>query len=259
MNTRFIIAAIGAAAAGAALFSAGYILGEKDGRSKAWADAEEEMDAESERLKRLYKVGEYAMPEEKFREEKVEVLPTEPEQEQEPLDPEMLNLLKKHIDSQGYASLKDEAVEKETMTLRERLEKEGEEIDFEVVDEVSDDIEETVFEVTPGMIDPEPYLIDEADYAYGDEGLLEKITVQWYAGDRVLTDEKNEVIDDPESFVGINNLNTLGPDKRTIYVRNERIRVDFEVTYEEDSYRDVVLGYGGPIEERPRRRRPKVD
>lgn len=226
----------------------GFVEGKRKGRKEAWLDADVELENQEDRLKRLYKVGQYSEP---WMTGPV-VFPTDksatPEiplgvtlSEPVVIDPQALAALKEHIEAQGYANLDEARADLEPeQTLFDRFK--------------NDDVE-----VTPNMDDPEPYIISEDEFNHDMENYT-KISLMWYAGDRVLSDELERAVDDAETTVGFNNLNFLGGERTTIHVRNNRLQADFEVALEPGSYRETILGEEAPVmERRGRKRSPKDD
>jgi hypothetical protein len=90
-----------------------------------------------------------------------------------------------------------------------------------------------------------PYVISFEDFCESEDA-HDKITITYYAGDGVLVDEDEEIIDDVERLVGENNLiNKFGEgsdDPDVLYVRNERLAIDYEVIRQHTSYGEVVSG-----------------
>lgn len=99
----------------------------------------------------------------------------------------------------------------------------------------------------------EPYIISEDDYwdpnqypEFAQENLV------YYAKDDVLTTERDEVITDIDDVVGPHALTSFGSmclDKDTVFVRNIRLGMDYEITRDEGSYQEIVLGYSDEEEE----------
>lgn len=122
-----------------------------------------------------------------------------------------------------------------------------------VVEEEVIDIESNVA-ATP--TDPDarsPYLITFGEFDANETG-AEQITVSFYAGDGIVTDETDQVIsaDRVEQIIGTDNLNKFGTNKEdpdmdpnVIYVRCERFNMDFEVARSQGSYSVEVLGETG--------------
>lgn len=219
-------------------FGAGWIIGYKKGEKEAWVESLEEIQTADERARMLYKVGEYSTP--FMTEESIE-----PDNGQ--LSREDLVKLKEHIDQQEYHQLSGQPV---AVNIFQKF---GE-------DEVETTIEvEEVEGVNPNFDDPEPYIISEEEYQH-DAETHDKVNLSWYPADGVLADLSDQPIADIESTVGINNLNHLSMESPTLYVRNDRREADFEITYEEGTYHDTVLGHEAPVmERRGRKRSPKED
>lgn len=90
-----------------------------------------------------------------------------------------------------------------------------------------------------------PYVIShdeflENSYEHGQN------TITYYAGDEILADEREQMIDEVEAIVGMQNLQLFGHgsrDSNVVYVRNERIEVDFEVTLNQGKFSEEVMGF----------------
>lgn len=97
--------------------------------------------------------------------------------------------------------------------------------------------------------DEDPYLITIDEYM-DDEEDFEKITLTYFEGDDTLCDERESIIPDVDTVVGVDNLKFFGrssstvyePDANAVYIRNVRVQSDFEVIREEMSYSEAVLG-----------------
>lgn len=81
-----------------------------------------------------------------------------------------------------------------------------------------------------------PYLITVDEFDELPE--YDKLTVTYYSGDMTLTDDKDELMD-IESTVGHEALNVLGSDNPCIYVRNDRIAVDYEILWVEAGFAEL--------------------
>lgn len=121
-------------------------------------------------------------------------------------------------------------------------------------EEESDD--EEPFVGNPTNDDPEPYCVSEDEYNFDMED-FQKMTLSFYAGDSVLADEIERVVEDVESTVGLRNLETFAPDNEVLYIRNNRLQVGFEVILENAKYSEVVMGLDTTpsMERRGRKRR----
>lgn len=74
-----------------------------------------------------------------------------------------------------------------------------------------------------------PYMISQEEYSNGE---YEPIGLTYYSDNILATDDTMEPVEDVEGTVGFNSLSHLmqgGPDDDIIYVRNDRLRVDYEV------------------------------
>jgi len=91
----------------------------------------------------------------------------------------------------------------------------------------------------------EPYVISLEEFMNNEEYGFDQVTVTYFAGDDTLIDEREEIIPDVIRTVGVENLTRFGElseDKTIVYVRNERLRTDFEVIRDEGKYSVTVLG-----------------
>lgn len=83
-----------------------------------------------------------------------------------------------------------------------------------------------------------PYVISPDEFAEDDE--FDKIDLTLYA-DGVLTDEDDEVIDDANEIVGKDNLKSFGVfEEDCVFVRNERLKADYEVLLDVRKYSEVA-------------------
>lgn len=94
------------------------------------------------------------------------------------------------------------------------------------------------------VINPVPYLIDENSFTY-DFDQHDKLSLDFYTIDKALVDDMNEKIDKPTiiSMIGISAHTILcGATKDTIlYVRNERLGIDYEIGTVYDSYEESLI------------------
>lgn len=141
--------------------------------------------------------------------------------------------------------------------------------DSDIFDEESEAFEATIKEVevdgetmtvkqtTEGLIEvTEPCVISEDDFfdpnqypEYDQDHLI------YYAKDDVLTDEHDVVIYDAEieNIIGSEALTSFGSmtlDKDTVFVRNDKLGMKYEVTRDDGSYQEVVLGYSDEDDDR---------
>ena len=106
----------------------------------------------------------------------------------------------------------------------------------------------------PACGQPKPYVITIDEFA-GEEDLYDKVTIYYYDEDDTIADENEEIVSDVESVVGGDSLLRFGEgsgDYDIVYVRNERIRIDYEVIRLHRNYQETVLGF---VDEGPKRRK----
>lgn len=95
------------------------------------------------------------------------------------------------------------------------------------------------------MRDPEkPYIITPEEFAVNDPD-YDQLSITYFEGDGVLTDDTNQHIPDDDRCVGLGNLEKFDEqeDIHTLYVRNERMKTDFEVTRSTGKFSEEVLGF----------------
>ena len=113
------------------------------------------------------------------------------------------------------------------------------------VDREKDKMEGWDYEAEIAMrIPTQPYIIHQDEFAQN-ETEYSQVTYTYYAADNVLTDEDEEKIRNPDQFVGVKNLQNFGhgaDDYHVLYIRNERLEIDFEVCLLAASYAETVQG-----------------
>lgn len=106
-----------------------------------------------------------------------------------------------------------------------------------------EDLGEGEDEVPPRSPD-RPYIIKASDW-YLNETDFSQITLTYWADDDILADDADRMVNDVDNVVGNTNLHrfgTLSEDPDKVYVRNERLKVDYEITKDERSYTEVIVG-----------------
>jgi hypothetical protein len=74
----------------------------------------------------------------------------------------------------------------------------------------------------------------------------EEITLTYYAGDDILCDHEDKIVDDQDRVVGLTNLDKFGhgsDSKDVVYIRNEYLTLDIEVCRSDKSYAEEVSGF----------------
>lgn len=225
---------------------------------KVYAErAEEDIRSVKKHYMVLYKGGEYSTPE------------------------KAIKSYRKRVADLGYVSKASETVEgqnekpEEEKTTEEQIEEwnsglEVEDEPNETEEEYSDSpvadaleaerqrhiIAQRLEDEKPGGYrDPaRPYVISvdefmEEDPPYG------KPSITYFKEDDVLMDEREDVISDIIGTIGeecLTQFGHLSQDPNSVYVRNDRLMCDYEVTMDERAYSEVVVGI-----RRPKKRPPK--
>ena len=105
-----------------------------------------------------------------------------------------------------------------------------------------------------------PYIIHYDER--GDNQNYDETTFIYYAGDDVLCDSRDQIIDDKERTVGEENLTKFGhgsKDKNIVYIRNDVLAVIIEVVRHNADYAEVVHGFVKHSDEPKKHRRQHFD
>ena len=155
---------------------------------------------------------------------------------------------RKKYDTVSYECAKEETDERQESSSEEKSRKDG-------ITEISaddykaflnerrkypyhpDDISKNEEEKEPD--DNRPYVITPDEFGSVDE--YETISLTYYS-DGVLTDDRDdEPIEDVDDMIGEDSLTHFGEyEDDAVYVRNERLKTDFEILLDHRSYSDVA-------------------
>lgn len=230
MNPRLIATAAGSFLAGGAV---GYFVAYK----RLSADFDKRLESETAEMRTFYtSVGKKKYP---TPEAAVADLISE--------DPEAEAALKEY--QAGDGTIMYNKVVKSSVKAKETL------IDIpeggEVVEPV---VERNVFE---SKRDPNnPYIISQDEFMQNDPE-HDQVTLTYYEKDHVLADERDDVIEDQAATTGLDAFVNFGidsSDEHIVHVRNERLRMDFEICRNESSYAREVLAEEETQPELPSRR-----
>lgn len=92
-----------------------------------------------------------------------------------------------------------------------------------------------------------PYVLKQAEFMAG-ELEYQQVTLTYYSGDKVLVDEREDIIEDKDDLVGLFNLERFGHwsgDEKVVYLRNHVKELDLEVLLHEGKYGEIVAGETG--------------
>jgi hypothetical protein len=111
---------------------------------------------------------------------------------------------------------------------------------FEVQDP---DLDEIMAEESARSEDT-PYIISSEEF-FGAENGYRQICFTYFEGDKILADEEEAAIEDFETYIGKENVLRFGhrsDDENVVYVRNEHLEVEFEITRSTGKYSEEVVG-----------------
>lgn len=107
-------------------------------------------------------------------------------------------------------------------------------------------LEDEIVEPGSGFVEP-PHTITLADF-YNDRPEFDKITIEWFEEDNVWVDEKEEIISDISSYIGMLDAPSLfkvnGPedDPDIRFVRNDHYGTDYEIIRHHRSWKETTGG-----------------
>jgi hypothetical protein len=94
--------------------------------------------------------------------------------------------------------------------------------------------------------DPDfPYVITEDEFGVG-EFEYDQVTFTYFEGDKVLSNERDQVVPDIDRTVGLANLEKFGygtKDRNVVHIRNVRLELDFEILRSTGTYSEEVAGF----------------
>lgn len=94
----------------------------------------------------------------------------------------------------------------------------------------------------------QPYVISQALYAYDEETFNDKVTLTYFERHRLLLEDDDVVsANEIDSLVGWRNLNQFGGesgDPDTVFVRNNRLGIDYEVVRETEEEPPLHVKFG---------------
>ena len=88
------------------------------------------------------------------------------------------------------------------------------------------------------------YMISTEEFLQGRED-HDKLTITYFEADDTLCDERDGIIPNPQDVVGhsaLQSFGTIKTDPDVVYVRNEKVGVDFEIIRNKSSYVEQILG-----------------
>lgn len=91
-----------------------------------------------------------------------------------------------------------------------------------------------------------PYLIAPEEFGEKDH---ERVFMTYYADEVLAYDDTDEVVDDIDSMIGLDSLEHFGDyEDDLLFVRNDMVRTDYEISIDSRNYSDIVSGESHPVE-----------
>lgn len=238
-----LIIGVGVVLVAASSAFAGYKFAERKLKTKYEALAELDREETKEYYRRMYKTEEFATPGDALR-------ALVPEEEQELL----VKTEKAAEEARNYVTTHDHVAYDKVQS--EKIRDAGVVITREEHSEV--EVTTNVFEVDPeetGHVDFEeesesrknrglPYIITEQVYLEN-EPEYEQAGLTYFEEDDTLVDAADKVIPDIDTIVGDDNMTKFGYGSRnvnTVFIRNDAMECDFEVSRSSGSYVEEALG-----------------
>lgn len=107
-----------------------------------------------------------------------------------------------------------------------------------------------------------PYVVDEHEWLSTPEG-FEEVSLTYYSGDGVLGDDQDEPVENVDELIGNMNLMMFGAsdpaNPHILLVRNEKKKLDLEITWSDGKFAHEVLGFEHSDEPTTRRVKPRWD
>lgn len=95
-------------------------------------------------------------------------------------------------------------------------------------------------------LEDEPYVISPEEFGESD---YTQIGLTYYS-DGTLADENDEIVEDVEKYVGIESLSHFGEyEDDSVFVRNDRLKIDYEILLDTRKYSDIMNKRPYPREE----------
>ena len=83
-----------------------------------------------------------------------------------------------------------------------------------------------------------PYVITPEEFAEKDDYACINLT---YYADGILADDDDYLVDDVDNVVGVDSLSRIGEyENDALHVRNDRLKIDYEILRDKRNYTDVV-------------------
>ena len=225
MNYK-IVAIAGTLIGAAAGSVAGYFYAERKLTSKFDAILDQEVADIKEHYKKLYKVDEYSSPQEVLRRVPGATLDAVTKADTTVHEGPGEDVLERVVKGLRYGP-PDVPVREPGRLLPK-------------VEEDEDDEELTTEEVAQNQRGP--HLISVREFSEGKPG-YSHVTLTYYEGDGSVVEEDEALVDDVDTLIGPDALEMFGRrsgDRNTVFIRNPRLNIDYEVVRENGSYGELT-------------------
>lgn len=237
--------------------SAGYILAEKRLEKHYEEQLKQELVATKEFYRLLYKQDEFETPEQATAALGVDVEDEDEVVVVEETEPVLREAVEAMTNYQGryvvQKERRDDVTGAPVASVEDR--ETGERNIFVGNKEIDDEEWDYDFELARRTSET-PYIISFDEYMEAATG-FDQLSITYYEGDDTLTDSEDKPVDDIDRLVGPEALSRFGHgamDKNVVYVRNEMLEIDYEITKSKGKYTREVLGFIKDSESRGSRR-----
>lgn len=87
-----------------------------------------------------------------------------------------------------------------------------------------------------------PYVLHKDEF-YNEERGFYQSTLTWYEGDKTLSDQEGQPVYNYEEIIGPFKFGHGSGDKDVFYIRNEKLRAEYEILFDPGHFAVEVLGY----------------
>lgn len=158
----------------------------------------------------------------------------------------------------GIVSFKEDAVPNDQYAVEREIEVDDDQDSVVIVEDfaqaVKDELEvkepETnnifednwdVAEEIANRTEDAPYILHVNEFFENDKG-YRQTTLTWYDGDKILCDEDNTPIYAPQKVVGKLEFGRGSNDPNMVYIRNDKLKAEYEISRDPGHYQIEVLG-----------------
>lgn len=97
-------------------------------------------------------------------------------------------------------------------------------------------------EETKNRSEENPYILHKDEF-YDDEKDYTQLTLTYYAGDNMMVDDQDQLIFNHETVTGPMRFGHGSGDTKVFYVRNDKLKAEYEIVRHEGTYSEEILGH----------------